>query len=225
MKVVTLKNLIPDPTMATGWNRPPTAEKSYEGEQSVKLEGTVGTAEVLCQTTAGIPLNPSHLYYVRVYGWQDIKTTCSIGFYWPVAEPNFREGISPGSAGQWNLYSAVNDRNQFATGSYPLRLDFNNLRNAGTMYYDAPMLIDLTETFGTGKEPTQAWMDTYVPFFIGTMEIDTYPTDVFEISSFDLSPNPATINSKVSAKAVVTEKTEILMPDIRYTNEFYAGEV
>lgn len=225
MKIVTLKNLIPDPTMATGWNRTATTERSYEGGQSVKLEGTASTREVLCQTTGTIPLEPSHIYYVRVYGYQETKTSCTVGFYWPIAEPYIREGIPTGPAGRWNPYSGVNHRKSFTAGSYPFRLDFNNNNNPGVMYFDAPMLVDLTSTFGAGKEPSQTWMDTYVPFFIGTYNLDTYPTDVFEISSFDLSPNPATINSKVSARAVVTEKTEILMPDIRFVNEFYAGEV
>lgn len=225
MKIVTLKNLIPDPTMATGWNRAPTTERSYEGGQSVKLEGTASTREVLCQTTGTIPLEPSHTYYVRVYGYQEAKTSCTVGFYWPIAEPYIRESIPTGPAGRWNLYSGINNRKSFTAGSYPFRLDFNNNYNPGVMYFDAPMLVDLTAAYGAGKEPTQIWMDTYVPFFIGSLAIDTYPTDVFEISSLDLTPNPAMINSRVSARAVVTEKTEILMPDIRFVNEIYAGEV
>lgn len=225
MKIATLKNLIPDPTMATGWNKTPTTEKSYEGGQSIKLEGTASTREVLCQTTGTIPLEPEHIYYARVYGYHETKTSCTAGFYWPIAEPNFREGITTGPAGRWNLYSGINNRKTFTAGSYPFRLDFNNNNNAGAMYFDAPMLIDLTAAFGAGKEPTREWMDTYVPFFVENRAMDTYPTDVFEISSLDLLPNPAVINSRVAAKVVVTEKTEILMPDIRFTNEFYAGEV
>lgn len=225
MKIVTLKNLIPDPTMAAGWNRTPTTERSYEGVQSVRLEGTASTREVLCQTTGTIPLEPSHTYYARVYGYQEAKTNCTVGFYWPVAEPYIREGIPTGQAGRWNLYSGTNNRKTFNAGSYPFRLDFNNNNNPGVMYFDAPMLIDLTAAFSAGKEPARGWCDDYIPFFIGSLALDTYPTDVFEVSSLDLSPNPAVINGKVSVKTVVTEKTEILMPEIRFANEFYAGEV
>ena len=34
------------------------------------------------------------------------------------------------------------------------------------------MLIDLTATFGSGKEPTAAWCDANIPYFIGTKDIE-----------------------------------------------------
>lgn len=40
------------------------------------------------------------------------------------------------------------------------------------LLFDGFMLIDLTEAFGAGNEPTKAWCDEHIPFFTGTMELD-----------------------------------------------------
>jgi hypothetical protein len=40
------------------------------------------------------------------------------------------------------------------------------------MWFDGFMLIDLTATFGSGKEPTAAWCDANIPYFIGTKDIE-----------------------------------------------------
>lgn len=168
-----LKNLIPVPSMASGWSRAATTELGYEGGQSIALTGTASTPEITVNTTASIALVPSHIYYARVYGYQKAKAGGSVGFYWPIAEPNFREGIALGAAGKWNLYSARNSRTSFAAGNYQFRLDYNNNYIAGTMYFDAPMLIDLTICFGLGKEPTQAWCDANIPFFAGELVLRT----------------------------------------------------
>jgi hypothetical protein len=39
------------------------------------------------------------------------------------------------------------------------------------MWFDGMMLIDLTATFGAGKEPTAAWCDVNIPYFVGTQTI------------------------------------------------------
>lgn len=36
------------------------------------------------------------------------------------------------------------------------------------MYVDAVMLIDLTEAFGSGNEPTKEWCDENISYFDGS---------------------------------------------------------
>ena len=108
-------------------------------------------------------LIPSHIYYIRVETYQETKVGTT-DIYWPIAEPSFLSGQS-GPAGQWNLISAVNNRNNFSEGYYPLRLDFNNNSENGDMWFDGLMLIDLTADFGTGNEPDKAWCDANLPYF------------------------------------------------------------
>lgn len=171
--MITLTNLIPSPSMeGNGWNGTYSTEHSYVGTRSLKMSGASGSAETTCSATASIPLIPSHTYYARVYGYQDSKTNgAAVGFYWPIAEPNFNDNLPVGDAGKWNLYSAVNNRTSFSSGSYPFRLDWNNRGTAGTIYYDGCMLIDLTACFGAGNEPTKEWMDENIPFFMEKLAI------------------------------------------------------
>lgn len=138
------------------------------GSYALKLTGTSSTAEVVHTL---IPKNensifhliPSHIYYIRVETYQETKVGTT-DIYWPIAEPSFLSGQS-GPAGQWNLISAVNNRNNFSEGYYPLRLDFNNNTQAGLMWFDGLMLIDLTADFGAGNEPDKAWCDANLPYF------------------------------------------------------------
>jgi hypothetical protein len=37
------------------------------------------------------------------------------------------------------------------------------------MWFDGIMLIDLTEAFGAGNEPSVSWCDANIPYFIGTI--------------------------------------------------------
>ena len=138
------------------------------GSYALKLTGTSSTAEVVHTL---IPKNensifhliPSHIYYIRVETYQETKVGTT-DIYWPIAEPSFLSGQS-GPVGQWNLISAVNNRNNFSEGYYPLRLDFNNNTQAGLMWLDGLMLIDLTADFGAGNEPDKAWCDANLPYF------------------------------------------------------------
>lgn len=167
---IILKNLLP--TVDSGsWSATFSTDYAYTGTKSLKLTGTTSTAEVTVPTTTSIALNSTHTYYSRVYGYQTSKTSASVGFYWPIAEPSFKEQIAIKGAGSWQLYSGWNTRTSFSDGSYPFRLDFNNNYNAGDMYFDGAMLIDLTVGFGAGNEPTQDWCDANIPYFEGTKAI------------------------------------------------------
>ncbi len=167
LKLWSATNLIPNGDMeGTGWNvngssMSYTKEKAYSGEYSVKIIGTTSVEEVLLQTSTGIVLDPSHKYYVSIYGYQDQKIgNESVDCYWPIAEPHMGS-ISSKSAGQWQHYSWLVTRTSFTSGTYPLRFDFNNQKLNTTIYYDNAKMIDLTAIFGAGNEPSQAWLDEH----------------------------------------------------------------
>ena len=138
------------------------------GSYSLKISAQRTSTEATCtlypkNENAIFHLNPAHIYYIRVETYQETKVG-DTDIYWPIAEPSFLSGQS-GPAGQWNLISAVNNRNNFSEGYYPLRLDFNNNTQAGIMWFDGLMLIDLTADFGAGNEPDKAWCDANLPYF------------------------------------------------------------
>lgn len=180
MASLTLTNLIPNPSMDTGWDvayTPVTSGNAiaggFGGGYPLKLVGPANAKEKFVKTKDTIPLIPDHLYYARVYGYQTTKTEgASFGFYWVIQEPAFYEYIPIQDAGHWRMYSAINNRKEFEAGSYTFRIDFNNEYKAGTAWVSSPMLIDLTASFGSGNEPTKEWCDEHIPFFAGTRTFD-----------------------------------------------------
>ena len=165
-----LTNLLPNGDFeGSGWSGAThSTAHAYSGTRSMQCVGTAGSAEDTHNTTANIALNNTHQYYASIYGWQDTKTNgARVGFYWPVAEPSFNDNLPVGEAGQWNRYSATNNRNSFSNSSYPFRVDWNNNGVAGTIYFDGCMLIDLTAEFGAGNEPTKEWCDEHIRFTAG----------------------------------------------------------
>ena len=53
--------------------------------------------------------------------------------------------------------------------SFSLDASYKFPSAAGTeCYIDAGFLIDLTEAFGTGNEPSKEWCDENIPYFVGT---------------------------------------------------------
>lgn len=179
----TFTNLIPNAKMNTGWNYSSVSSRDPDLETNgiivenpdciyIYLSGTTSTPEVLLTNNTYIALDSTHKYYVRIYGFQKTKIAgASVGCYWPIQEPSVFEGYAVKDAGKWQMYSGVNTRNTFTTGSYQLRFDFNNNKTAGGIYFACPMLIDLTATFGAGKEPTKDWCDTNIPFTISSGNI------------------------------------------------------
>ena len=64
------------------------------------------------------------------------------------------------------MYSVVAERtdsrlSKFDKTNTALRLDFDNKYVQDVIYFDNAILIDLTEVFGAGNEPSQVWLDQY----------------------------------------------------------------
>lgn len=171
---VELTNLVTDPSFESSsvWSggAVDTAHAKY-GTTAYRLTGSASSPEILATNSVSIPLDSTHIYYARyeVYHEGAIGTA---GIYWPIAEPDYVEGQSIGSAGSWNIVSAVNGRSSFTQTTAQLRLDYNNNNATTTVWYDGLILIDLTASFGAGNEPDKAWCDANIPFFEGTTLIN-----------------------------------------------------
>ena len=151
-----------------------TTSYAKYGSYSCQLNGTSGSPEITSSTSSNYPLDITHMYYARAEALitdSSIASTVSGGIYWPIAEPNFIEGVRA-TANEWTIVSKINSRSSFDDGSYPFRLDFNNNSVAGTMYFDGVMLIDLTASYGTNY-PTEDYLDSHLVYFSGTASIKT----------------------------------------------------
>lgn len=145
--------------------------KYFHGTRSYKMTGSSGSPETLANHSGNITIDNTHLFYVRWYVYHE-GAPGTTGCYFGIAEPSFIEGQSLGPANQWNMKSHVNNRSSFASGAQGFRLDYNNTNQAGTVWFDGAMVIDLTDAFGAGNEPTKEWCDNKIPFFEGTQTIE-----------------------------------------------------
>lgn len=145
-----------------------TAHTKYF-DTTLKVSSSEGQYEASCPSIAKYPLDNAHKYYIRyeVYTEEVPEGTWGFACYFPIAEPAFFNGrfVTPG---RWSIVSGVSGRNTFTNGEYQVRLDMDCNGQAQTAWFDGAMLIDLTECFGAGNEPTAAWCDQYIPFFEGT---------------------------------------------------------
>ena len=165
---VTLTNIAPS------YSENDSTHAKY-GTSSLKLTGTTSTPEVT-YGIGNVSLDSTHKYYIRYEHYQETASG-SFGLYWPIAEPSFVEGQSAGTAGKWNVCSAVNTRSNWSSGSHSMRVDYNNGYVAGSAWIDGLVVVDLTAAFGAGNEPNAAWCDVNIPYFTGTTTIKTAFTD------------------------------------------------
>lgn len=179
--LVTLKNLAPEINGTTGFSV--GAANGSEGWRkysaaSFQLTGTT-SAEITAQSSAAtVPLINGHTYYARVEIKQSTKQGTGEMFLGGstagggVAAPPIITGQAVTAANTWTPISGVAVRT-FPTGNHKFRLDYNNGgTSGGTMCFDGLVIIDLTECFGAGKEPTKAWCDSNIPYFRNEIIVD-----------------------------------------------------
>lgn len=155
---------------------------SKYGERSLLMTGSADSVErtyVVRQKNVGYikpSLISSHKYYARIEVYQTTAAG-SVDLYWPIAEPSLFSGLS-GPANQWNMLSTVVDRSSFSDGSYQFRVDYNNQGSTAYMWFDGLMLIDLTDTFGSGNEPSKDWCDANINFTTSTTTATWWDTEL-----------------------------------------------
>ena len=146
------------------------------GSYAYKITGSASAAEALAYTSSSITLdsnNKNHIFYAQYWGYQETNPgNQSTQIYWPEEEPSMGR-IPLGVAGQWHMYSYCSDRSQNAlNGTKQLRIDFDNNNQNGEFWVDDFLLLDLTELFGAGNEPSKAWCDANIRTGVSIQEIE-----------------------------------------------------
>lgn len=174
-KAVQLTNIAPTINGNSGWSAGTSSTSVVKyGSASLCLTGTTSTGEVTAHHSTKIPLISSHTYYVSYWYYKTVAAP-STNAYWPIAEPAFAtQTVSTVNA--WVRYGDVKSRSTFEDGTYEMRVDFNNVNLAGSMYFDGLMLIDLTAAFGAGNEPDATWCNANIPYFTGITKVE-YPLE------------------------------------------------
>ena len=130
-----------------------STEHARSGQHSWRMtEEGASYGETYSRTITAYEIDPTHIYFVRLYAYQEVQHG-GIQAYWQDKEPSIGSATL-GTAGQWNMYGWRFDRVGFS-GSHPFRIDFDNHNQVGELWVDDVLLVDLTEMYGAGNEPSQ----------------------------------------------------------------------
>ena len=108
--------------------------------------------ETFNRTVTTYEIDSTHIYFVRMYAYQEVQVG-EIQAYWKDSDPAVGNATL-GTAGQWNMYGWRFDRVGFS-GSHPFRIDFDNHNQVGELGLMMYCLLNLTEMYGAGNEPSQ----------------------------------------------------------------------
>ena len=152
------RNILSDPSFEGGdWvvysgTSSQDTEHVRSGKYSWKFVGESSRWETYNRTLTTYEIDPTHEYFVRLYAYQE-EQVGEISVYWQSQEPSVGTATM-GPARQWNMYGWKFDRVGFS-GSQIFRIDFDNHNQVGELWVDDVLLIDLTEMYGAGNEPSQ----------------------------------------------------------------------
>lgn len=125
---------------------------------------------ITAMSTCSMPVpTAGHKYYGRVMYKSPAGYTCGDGrfeyFYTDGQNIVFTTAAGVSTNDTWVLKSSIQSFSSVTATSFNMR----NFTVNGTAdcYRKEPMVIDLTEAFGAGNEPTVEWCDANIPYFVG----------------------------------------------------------
>lgn len=141
----------------------------YRSPSSIKLAPGASIKKIIHMTL-------NHIYYFRVKvstqnagnstGRIEITELASAGSMHYLAIPN---KWTAKNFSNWTTMSYLGSSN-IDFGSYYYSI-YNNYGSV-PLWVDQILMVDLTETFGAGKEPAKEWCDRNIPYFEGTVSTD-----------------------------------------------------
>lgn len=137
-----------------------SAEYSHSGKYSWKINAHSGNVECYCYT-GSYTICPNHIYYVSVWAKQ-IGLNGEFECFWSNANGGSLGQTKLKNTSNWQLVSLISSADWVGnfTGTCSFRIDYNyGSNNTNIVYYDDLQLIDLTEYFGAGNEPTKEQCD------------------------------------------------------------------
>ena len=147
-----------------------TSDEKYSGEKSLML--SPNTTAMSTQTLSSTAPVLNHKYYGSImYKTASGLTAADNRFEWYNTDNSDALMVfanKKDTQGKWERLSGIG---QITSTSYLDKSWYvrNFMVNATTnSYVDEVMIVDLTETFGAGNEPTKEWCDENINYFEGT---------------------------------------------------------
>lgn len=139
---------------------------SKSGKYTISATNTSNNQLTYHQFTAVI----GHIYYMVGY-YEFSGTTATPKAVFSDTNWTWLGTYTSGKASTtgWQRISAYYKNDTYTT--LRARWSYQNGAVGDVMYLDGCMVIDLTETYGAGKEPDKAWCDAHLDYFNGTINV------------------------------------------------------
>lgn len=189
MAKYTLTNLLTNSSFEnTGWGNTAYCTLSYDntvkkyGDYSLKVTATrTSSGEVYFANSTNVNMIQNHIYYACCELYQTSSVCSGMQAYWPQTEPNMGTA-SVSETNKWVKCGFRASRTNWS-GSQNFRFDIENIVAPNYVYLDGAMLIDLTEAFGSGNEPSVEWCNSNIKYFEGTKTISASLPVTYDLTS------------------------------------------
>lgn len=181
----TLKNLIDDSSFEgttnywTQYNSsyPATFTTSYKYKGSYGIQANVnGIYERCVKNKTAVSIVSGHKYYMSLWAYIISYTSGdTTSFYVPILG---HLDLYESRVGQWQYRSKIiTAGSSISTTDIRVGHVYSNTAN-NNIAIDCVMLVDLTEAFGAGNEPTEQWCDANIAWFDGTTTLEVKDSPV-----------------------------------------------
>ncbi len=168
-EMVLLENLVPDSSFENrNWTygQYSTAQKLYGSYSQYFPKGAGKSQQIAVSTTPIV----GHKYYGRHYLKTNGEVTAvDCRFEWFAGDGyglNYVFGWNQGNYPDWTMESNIVEVSAVNGTDYVCRSFV--VQGTNDLWADGLMIIDLTESFGAGNEPSKAWCDENIPYFDGS---------------------------------------------------------
>lgn len=162
-KVVSVKNLINNGDFSKdfeSWSRNNSLGTAHKISTKYALFGSKSFEKPI---TSSVPYNYltqvptsgwiiNHRYYVSLYAYNPSTTYSNVNF--DIGNAGYGAGNTINVNSGWTKLSLI-----YPSDGVNRNIAVNYTNTAEVTYIDGVSIIDLTETFGAGKEPNKAWCD------------------------------------------------------------------
>lgn len=208
--MITITNLVSDCGFEnSAWSGATysTTEK-HSGTRSLHLPANTTSVPTL---TVGVTPIVGHKYYAsRWVKSNGENSPADCRWEWFAGDGdglNFIFGWNRGYYPDWSFQSVVYTINTVNGSGHYIRCFVVN--STHDFYVDDMVLVDLTESFGAGNEPSQAWCDRNIPFFSGSTTVDNPLSMRVKVSGEWKEANKMYVKNEGTWKEVIGIKSKV----------------
>ena len=142
------------------------------GSYSLKIVASSSQGENTVPSANTFNYIQNHEYYIGMY--YKISRTSAVEIFFPLEDSGgyYDNGAKIEQVYSYSQFGRVGfireATSKWSSGNKVMRIDNNNDHKDVTLYVDDLFIVDLTNAFGAGKEPSKEWCNKYININSGT---------------------------------------------------------